>query len=85
MLSPRTDSGVVSGMARIEHVALWTGDVGRLRDFYVRFFGARAGDHYSNPAHAFESCFLEFDGGRGAQAGTKVRPSLQRSSLTSIP
>ncbi len=30
-------------MARIEHVALWTGDIDRLRDFYVRHFGARAG------------------------------------------
>jgi lactoylglutathione lyase len=50
-------------MARIEHVALWTRDVARLRDFYVTHFRARSGDPYRNEAHAFESYFLEFDGG----------------------
>ena len=28
---------------RIEHVALWTRDVERLRAFYERYFGATAG------------------------------------------
>ena len=50
-------------MARIEHGALWTRDLERLRDFYVRHFGARAGAPYRNPAKGFDSCFLEFEGG----------------------
>lgn len=50
-------------MARIEHVALWTRDIARLRDFYVAYFGARAGAPYRNAAKDFDSCFLEFDGG----------------------
>jgi lactoylglutathione lyase len=50
-------------VVRIEHVALWTRDLERLRDFYVRHFGAQPGASYRNPAKAFESCFLEFDGG----------------------
>ena len=50
-------------VARIEHVALWTRDVERLRDFYVRYFGARAGAPYRNPGKGFDSCFLEFEGG----------------------
>lgn len=50
-------------VARIEHVALWTRDVERLRDFYVRHFGARAGAPYRNPGKGFDSCFLEFEGG----------------------
>jgi lactoylglutathione lyase len=48
---------------KIEHVALWTQDAERLRGFYERHFGARAGDRYENPARAFASYFLEFDGG----------------------
>ena len=50
-------------MPRIEHVALWTHDLARLRDFYGRYFGARAGDGYRNEAKDFDSCFLDFDGG----------------------
>src|SRR5512134_2950225 len=50
-------------MPRIEHVALWTGDIDRLRDFYVTYFGARAGAGYRNEAKDFDSCFLELDGG----------------------
>ena len=50
-------------MPRIEHVALWTHDLPRMRDFYVTYFGARAGVDYRNEARDFDSCFLEFDGG----------------------
>jgi lactoylglutathione lyase len=50
-------------MPRIEHIALWTRDLPRLRDFYVAYFGARAGADYRNEAKDFASCFLEFDGG----------------------
>ena len=48
---------------RIEHVAVWSDDIERLREFYVRHFGARAGERYDNAARGFASYFLEFDGG----------------------
>jgi len=48
---------------RIEHVGLWTEDLERLRAFYERHFGARAGERYENAARGFASYFLEFDGG----------------------
>jgi lactoylglutathione lyase len=78
-------------MARLEHVALWTRDVERLRDFYVRHFGARAGEPYRNPARGFDSCFLEFEGGarleimRTTQLElAEARPGAQRHGLTHI-
>jgi len=37
-------------MPRIEHIALWTRDITRLRDFSVQYFGARAGSVYRNVA-----------------------------------
>ncbi len=50
---------------RVEHVALWTDDLERLRAFYVAVLGARAGARYVNPRTGFESCFLAFrDGAR---------------------
>jgi lactoylglutathione lyase len=52
-------------VTKIEHVAIWTSDLERLRGFYERYFGARAGDKYVNEEREFESYFLTFaDGAR---------------------
>jgi lactoylglutathione lyase len=48
---------------RIEHVAVWTADLERLREFYVAHFGATAGPRYENPGKGFASYFLSFAGG----------------------
>ena len=48
---------------RIEHVALWSADIERLRAFYEQHLGARAGKRYENAGKGFASYFLEFEGG----------------------
>jgi lactoylglutathione lyase len=50
---------------RIEHLAVWTGDLERLRAFHERWFGARAGARYESATRrGFVSYFLTFpDGG----------------------
>jgi len=48
---------------RIAHVAVWTMDLERLRAFYERHLGAKAGVPYVNAAKEFRSYFLEFEGG----------------------
>jgi lactoylglutathione lyase len=52
-----------SRAVRIEHVALWTRDLERLRTFYEHYLGARAGARYVNDANAFASYFLTFESG----------------------
>ncbi len=47
----------------IDHVALWTTDLERLKQFYIRSFGATAGAKYVNERRGFASYFLTFDGG----------------------
>ena len=47
---------------RIEHVALWTTDLERLRAFYEHWFGARAGPRYESQS-GFTSYFLSFEHG----------------------
>lgn len=50
---------------RIDHIALWTNDIERLRLFYEKYFNAKAGSKYSNHDKQFESYFLSFtDGSR---------------------
>jgi lactoylglutathione lyase len=47
----------------LEHVALWTPDLERSRDFYVRYFGGESNARYENAHHGFASYFLTFPGG----------------------
>lgn len=50
---------------RIEHVAIWTHDLERLRRFYETYFDAQANAKYVNPRTQFQSYFLAFaDGAR---------------------
>ena len=48
---------------RIEHVAIWTGDLERLKRFYTKYFNCIAGNKYRNESNDFESYFLSFDNG----------------------
>jgi lactoylglutathione lyase len=63
---------------RIEHLALWTTDLERMRAFYERYFGARAGARYENPAKQFSSYFLSF----GGEARVEI---MHRPALPSAP
>ncbi|MBN1890757.1 MAG: VOC family protein [Thermoflexales bacterium] len=47
----------------IEHVAIWTKQLERLKDFYTVYFQAIANDKYVNPSKQFESYFLTFSSG----------------------
>lgn len=47
----------------IEHVALWTLNLDRLRAFYERYFGATANALYRSRRRSFESYFLTFASG----------------------
>jgi lactoylglutathione lyase len=74
---------------RIEHIALWTADLERVKQFYVNYFNAVAGSGYRNPAKGFESVFLSFaDGARiefmktTTLAPVKIDPGAQRMGLT---
>ena len=47
----------------IEHVAIWTKELERLKTFYETYFQAQAGEKYVNEEKKFESYFLEFASG----------------------
>ena len=50
---------------RIDHLALWTYDLERIKIFYEKYFDAKAGEKYFNSGKNFESYFLSFhDGSR---------------------
>ncbi len=47
----------------IEHIAIWTHDLERLRQFYETYFEAQSNAKYVNPRKQFESYFLTFANG----------------------
>jgi lactoylglutathione lyase len=63
---------------KIEHLAIWTSDLDRLRSFYERYFGAVAGLKYHNPKKLFESYFLSFKG--GARLELMYKPGLPQDT-----
>lgn len=48
---------------RIEHVAIWTRDLERLKSFYETYFEVTAGARYVSIKRPFESYFLSFASG----------------------
>lgn len=52
------------GGPRLHHVALWVGDLERMREFYVAMLGGWSGALYENPRTGFRSCFITFGEGR---------------------
>lgn len=48
---------------KIDHIAIWTKDLERLKSFYEIYFQAKAGKKYINSIKNFQSYFLHFDNG----------------------
>lgn len=48
---------------RIEHIAIWSRDIDKLKDFYVKYFGMTSNERYINSKKQFESYFLSFESG----------------------
>ena len=47
----------------IEHIAIWTNDLERLKNYYVKFFNGKSNQKYRNANTLFESYFISFDSG----------------------
>lgn len=62
----------------IEHVAIWTSNLERLRTFYESHFGAIVGPRYVNTAKQFESYILRFES--GARLEIMHKPVLEPQS-----
>ncbi|WP_331619354.1 VOC family protein [Vallitalea guaymasensis] len=54
---------VAEKIMKIEHVAIWTNNLEKLKDFYVNYFEGNCGTKYINPKKGFESYFIKFEDG----------------------
>ena len=48
---------------KIEHIAIWTSNIERMKDFYLEFFDLTSNEKYYNPTKLFSSYFLSFNSG----------------------
>lgn len=61
----------------IEHIAIWTHDLERLKAFYETYFEGKANDKYVNAKKQFESYFLAF--ASGARLELMQMPAISQS------
>ena len=63
---------------KISHIAIWTIDLERLRDFYCNYFEAKSNKKYINPVKQFSSYFLTFES-EGCSLELMNKPNLGNS------
>ncbi|MCH5205402.1 MAG: VOC family protein [Oscillospiraceae bacterium] len=62
---------------KIEHIAMYVTDIESVKDFFVKYFGAKANSGYHNLKTDFRSYFLSFD--EGARIEIMHRPQMSDS------
>ena len=59
---------------KIEHIAMYVTDIEAVREFFIKYFGAKSNDGYHNLKTNFRSYFLSFDD--GARLEIMNRPQM---------
>ena len=60
---------------KIEHIAMYVNDLEATRDFFIKYFDAKANDGYHNKTTGFKSFFLTFE--NGARLEVMKKPCMQ--------
>ena len=56
---------------KIEHIAMYVNNLENAKNFFVKYFGAKANELYHNKSTNFKSYFLSFDDGARLEIMTK--------------
>lgn len=67
---------------KIEHIALYAEDLEGMREFFEKYFGARANQLYHNPNTGFRSYFLTFE--EGARLEIMQKPQMDRAEKSLV-
>lgn len=60
---------------QLTHIAIWTNELERSRDFYIKYFNGKSNEKYVNPKKGFASYFVTFEGGASLEI-------MQRTDIT---
>ncbi len=67
---------------RIDHVAMYVNDLEEAKNFFIKYFEAKANDGYHNKKTDFKSYFLTFKG--GARLEIMNRPQMDDLSKSPV-
>ncbi len=67
---------------RIDHIALYTNDLEKLKDFYTKYFDAKPNELYHNKVTGLKTYFLSFD--NGARLEIMTGPNIQKEDEKTI-
>lgn len=67
---------------KINHIALYTNDLEKLKCFYEKYFNAKANDMYFNPKTGLKTYFLSFES--GARLEIMTRPNIDQLERSTI-
>lgn len=59
---------------KIEHIAMYVNDLEGMKEFFIKYFGAKANDMYHNPRTGLKTYFLSFES--GARLEIMTRPEM---------
>lgn len=65
----------------IEHLAIWTKDIEKMKTFYLEYFEVSANEKYFNPTKKFSSYFLSFPSGTRIELMHRPEISKQLEGL----
>jgi lactoylglutathione lyase len=58
----------------LEHIAIWTDNLERLKDYYIKYFDGMPNNKYTNEKKQFNSYFISF--GSGARLEIMTMPGI---------
>ena len=68
---------------KIEHVALWTNDLERMKNFYIEFFKGKSNEKYTNPNTGFSSYFISFDNDSRLEIMSNINNQVNQDAVLS--
>ena len=71
---------------QLAHIAIWTNELERSRDFYIKYFNGKSNEKYVNPKKGFASYFVTFEGGASLEIMQRTDiPKKRQMSSSDLP
>ncbi|WP_036385775.1 VOC family protein [Muricauda sp. MAR_2010_75] len=67
---------------KLEHVAIWTSNLEKLKEYYSTYFSGIPNEKYTNPKTHFQSYFLTFES--GARLELMSMPEIPKNSNDTV-
>jgi lactoylglutathione lyase len=66
----------------IDHIAIWTDDLEKEKNFFLKYFECSVNEKYVNPSKQFSSYFITFEGGARIELMNRSEMTKERRGET---